>query len=84
MTCTIYILTPPPFLMKDSDDRNKGKTVIQVDIEYYNLDKPLGDFSLSAKPYYPAGEPFIIQNIDSTFLKKISTAKTNATFKPFI
>lgn len=78
------ILSTPPFLMKDSDDRNKGKTVIQVDIEYYNLDKPLGDFSLSAKPYYPAGEPFIIQNIDSTFLKKISTAKTNATFKPFI
>lgn len=43
--------------MKDSNDRNKGKTVIQVDIEYYNLDKPLGDFSLSAKPYYPSGEP---------------------------
>lgn len=78
------ILASPPQKMDDPNDRNAGEIVIQVDIEYYNLKEPLANFPSSVKPTTPNGRPFMINNIDRAFIKKIENAKSNAQFKPII
>lgn len=78
------ILSSPPQKMDDQNDRNAGKIIVQVDIEYYSLEKPLAEFPSSVKPTTPNGRPFMINNIDSDFIEKFENAKSNAKFKPII
>lgn len=78
------ILASPPKKMDDTKDRNRGSMIIQVDIEYYNLNKPLEKFPDIVKPNCPGGEPFLIKNPDKSFFDKIKKAKSNAQYKPFI
>lgn len=77
------ILSSSPQKMEDQNDRNVGDIVIQVDLEYYNTERPLANFPDSVKPK-PHGRPFIINDIDDDFIEIIETAKSNAKFKPII